>query len=78
MTAAEQANRLMAEAVSQRFARQQARVQRLHEAIFDLLDYEGADFVSCVLANISYLVAQPEGAWHERPPATGLAEPGKP
>jgi hypothetical protein len=78
MTAAEQANRLMAEAIAQRFARQHARVSRLHEAIFELLDHEGPDFVSCVLANISFLVAQPCGAWHERPPSNGLARPGEP
>jgi hypothetical protein len=78
MTAAEQANRLMAEAIAQRFDRQQARVRRLHEAIFDLLDHEGAEFVSCVLCNIGALVAQPCGAWHEGPPSKGLAKPGEP
>jgi hypothetical protein len=64
----EQIRRLKAGAVERAFERQQARVRRLHDAVFDLLDHDGEQFTSAVLLNIGTLIAlPPPGAWHERP-----------
>jgi predicted methyltransferase len=63
MSPSSQVNKLKAQAIGGAIGRSIERVKRLQDAIIDMLDHDGPEFTTAVLANISTLINMPDSAW---------------